>query len=742
MKQFVCLLLSLFIALSQAVNLKSEENIIQYELHSEFKQRAVYRIQTNLTYRIIQANEYFIYFLEPDEGLELQDKKNQTFKELAVLSSLNDSFMIYPTEEIGNEKIIYIISISNEGVEASMIKDSNFYFSTIMRQNLIKLIHVESEEQIISLNSLDSVTFSYWKYENLNYPNPSAIYPVNRTLFSRYNGNVLTLQKNSVYVFVAEIYKLDSAINSIEIFSSPCQVSKEIDLQFNLLYLKTAKDPYKINFREINLTRIFKLSNKTNESNITLNGGYVLNSENPYYELSEEDIKNGIQLKVENGDGLIEVLFSSKNDSEILDSFSIKNHKLTKTYTIIKIPKNRCIYDFYLSSKNKNKLKLLNVGYNHKISKDDYFYNWFNISKKYDDEKGINIILTSPYLYRTKIDKDEYQILEIVLEKEQLDNDIYLSYNPTYYFEYLLKEIDEKKSEYIIGNMSLLLDKYYVYKDIAKKPPEVENLTDYHHKPIDMIASLKAISTKNQTYLSLYQDIFKVLKSVRDNHLSIRLNKIEDFSVVSAELCFPFELYIGNESNVPVVKIRAYQECLDLSEYKEPISKFIEEHIDIPLKSINGTSPFDFIQNFYILQKYRSKHAHFTINLDAISHFSIRGIPYGLSDLIDIEYEFENGDIINLNYVLMTLSNLRGINLKEFEEFYNSLINNQPNPMLIPNLFKAKKLFLKKKGVLLKETPNKIQWDYQTKDGQLKCRKDNELGYNVFVQSSFNFDSK
>ena len=256
-----------------------------------------------------------------------------------------------------------------------------------------------------------------------------------------------------------------------------------------------------------------------------------------------------------------------------------------------------------------------------------------------------------------------------------------------------------------------------------------------------MIASLKAISTKNQTYLSLYQDIFKVLKTVRDSHLSIRLNKVEYFSVVSAELCFPFELYIRNESNVPVVKIRAYQECLDLSEYKEPISKFIEEHKDIPIKSINGTSPFDFIQNFYIYQIYKSRHTHFTLNLDAIPHFSIRGIPYSLSDLIDIEYEFENGDIINLNYVLMTLSNLRGINHKEFEEFYNSLIDNQPNPMLIPNLFQAKKLFLKKKGVLLEETPNKIQWDYQTEDGKLKCREDKVLGYNVFVQTSFQFSS-
>ena len=106
---------------------------------------------------------------------------------------------------------------------------------------------------------------------------------------------------------------------------------------------------------------------------------------NRYYELKEKETKEGIQLKVINDDFLLEILYLSENDSEILDSYSVEKYKLTKTYTIIKIPKNRCTYDFKLSSKNKNKLKLLEFGLNYKISKNNYFYKFLRFTLPYSE---------------------------------------------------------------------------------------------------------------------------------------------------------------------------------------------------------------------------------------------------------------------------------------------------------------------------------------------------------------------
>ena len=131
---------------------------------------------------------------------------------------------------------------------------------------------------------------------------------------------------------------------------------------------------------------------------IKIDGETILNSDNRYYELKEKEIKEGIQLKVINNDCLLEILFLSPNDSEILDSYSLENYKLTKTYTIIKIPKNKCTYEFKLSSENKNKLSLLQFGLNYKISKNNYFYNFLLLNIPYYG-KDINLPTSPPLIY-------------------------------------------------------------------------------------------------------------------------------------------------------------------------------------------------------------------------------------------------------------------------------------------------------------------------------------------------------
>ena len=491
---------------------------------------------------------------------------------------------------------------------------------------------------------------------------------------------------------------------------------------------------------ESNLNRILKLSKKTNNSEVlNINGKIILNSRNPYYELNEEEIKEGIQLNVTKDDCLIELLFSSENDFEILDFKSIEKYKLSKKYTIIKIPKNKCTYEVYLTSENKKKLTQLKYGLNIKISKKNYFYNWYELNTVYKENQMY--LPDSPYLYRDKINDDEFEIYEIILEKEQLDNEIYLSYHPQGYYQYLLKKIDEIKAKNIISNISSILQKFYIYKDIAKKPPEIPKLENYHHKPIDLFKNLSEISTKNRTYLGLFQDIDEVLTAVRDYHLNIRMINIENiFNIQKSSFCSPFELYIEVINDNEVVKMREYSYCLDNFKNKDIILKFLKEHSDFALKSINGTDPFDFIQNFGKHQKIKNRHAQFTENLNAVLSNCIVDIPFVHSDIIDIEYEFENGDIIKMDYHLLTTSSFTDVNQKEFEDYYDSLINKQSNMFLIPNILQAKIEYKKQKQILFKDT-NEIKWDFETKDGYLKCRVDNISHYNVFLQTSFSFDS-
>jgi len=600
-----------------SLNLEKDANIIEFHLNDE-KDRTKYTIKLNQTTMLINSNGTYIYFVELPKGIEAKNLENNTFKELILLPEVNSTFIIYPQDESGKDIGIYVTSILND-VKALSFKNSSLQTYEKIYENAISIIWTEeTKNQIMNLNSLENSVLFYIKKYDFNDISPKDLSPFNKTLFKKYDGNLQLLEKNSVYILYADIYKLNAELNIFEIFISLEQENKTILLQNNLLYLKKSDDYYNISFPDSNLTRVFKLSRKTNDSEvIKLDGETILNSYNRYYELKEKEMKKGIQIKVTNDDCLLEILFSSENDSEILDSYSLENYKLTKTYTIIKIPKNKCRYDFKLSSKNKNKLKLLELGLIYQISKNNYFYNFYKFNIPYDKQDFL--LLVSPYLYNAEIDNDEYEIYEIVLDKNQLDNDIYLTYNPFDYFQYLLKEIDEKSSEYIIGNISSILQKFYIYKDIAKKPPQIKNLENYHHKPIDLIKSLSKISRKNRTYLGLYQDIHEILTTVRDYHLNIILNKIEDkFDLELTGFCSPFELYIETRDNVEIVKMKSYSYCINFFSNKNYILKYLEQHSNIALKSINGTDPFDFIQNFGKYQTFKNRHAQFIKNLDQL----------------------------------------------------------------------------------------------------------------------------
>lgn len=136
-----------------------------------------------------------------------------------------------------------------------------------------------------------------------------------------------------------------------------------------------------------------------------------------------------------------------------------------------------------------------------------------------------------------------------------------------------------------------------------------------------MINSFKNISTKNKTYLSLYQEIHKILTSVRDPHLNIQLTNIENkVDLHLAHYCLPFQFYIETKTDfnvtIPVMKIKSNINCLEEMPKKKLILKFIENHANISIKYINNTDPFEYIQNFGNNQIYKNRHAQFTMNLE------------------------------------------------------------------------------------------------------------------------------
>ena len=418
-KLFLILLLSLF----HVINLRYEKDdyngYITFDLSGDMN-RNKYYLKLNENYRFINSDPNYIYFLEYKENIIFNSLYHNS-KHFVCLPKNNDNILIEKKYDSEEQIIIYVTSISNEKLNINIIHDLYYSSKKLLNKNLINIVYVnEFEDQIINLVSIEkSILFSFWKYE-FNGNSPKDYYPIKRTLFKRYNENedILTLEKNSIYIIIAEKYKFGSDnLNTIEIFVSQAQIYKNVFLYTDdddYLYLKASEESYVINFSYFSYyNRVLKLSKKSYNSIVTLNGDIILDSKNHYYELNEEQMNGGIEIEVSNNDCLIELLFSSKNnfDFDVLDFYSIERYKLNKKCTIIKIPKNKCTYEFKFTNENKYNLPSFDFSYTTKISKSSFFSNCLGLRiKKPSNKNEITLNISTPYLYNTKVDDDEFQI--------------------------------------------------------------------------------------------------------------------------------------------------------------------------------------------------------------------------------------------------------------------------------------------------------------------------------------------
>ena len=264
MKAFVFL----FIAIAHSLNIELSEEIIITEIHlNEEMNRKEYTINPNQIYKFINSNDSYIYFIETKNKNDITDEENKAIKDIIPLSFLNSSLTINSkSDSFEDDIVIYITSILNN-INLFKYETINNHILEQLKSNAIVLVYVqEDQEQILNLDSLErSLSFYYYKYD-YDSINPKDFNPVNKALFTKYDGNFINLDKNSIYIIYAEIYKLDFFVNYLDLFISQKQADKDIILENDVLYLKESNDFYSITFKESNFTKILKLSRKTKNS--------------------------------------------------------------------------------------------------------------------------------------------------------------------------------------------------------------------------------------------------------------------------------------------------------------------------------------------------------------------------------------------------------------------------------------------------------------------------------------------
>jgi hypothetical protein len=307
-----------------------------------------------------------------------------------------------------------------------------------------------------------------------------------------------------------------------------------------------------------------------------------------------------------------------------------------------------------------------------------------------------------------------FSILYILILSQDIE---YIKYT----FDEVVNKINDvpyNSTDYdnIILNILEALENHYVFFDIAKVPPiDIE--------PVDLVSKFKSINTQNITFYEFYQQVSKIIKSLKDLHTKVYFFKFENFTFNGP---LDYKILTKNNSN------KLYAEPLEMSKkfFPQELIEQINEFKNYSIIKINEKEPFDYIQNFG-MQILKDKHAQFTYNFKIFNANKFDIYPFSKEDLENITITYENGRTLSFDYIILEKKQLS----KEFSKFY--LKEKEKYFIVEPNIFQIEYEFSKRKNIEYRNLQTNY-WDYDF--GILKLKIENEKKVNVIIQTSFQFD--
>ena len=327
----------------------------------------------------------------------------------------------------------------------------------------------------------------------------------------------------------------------------------------------------------------------------------------------------------------------------------------------------------------------------------------------------------------------------------------------------------------VIDDLKKILN-YYVFIDVYKNPPQ-PSFDDHYFPIVDTFAELENIRSKiteDTNYYDFFRKIREFIDSYKDAHMSYGLNA---FPTKYAFLC-PIKLKTIEPEN-GTIYMTAELAYNDEAYFKNGTEVFevIERNKDVSILSINGQSPFDFMQNFgnkfFNLKNPQATYAFKTHNY--LAPFIIY-FPFDENE-INFKVEYSNGDFFETELAIAEIVNdLNDDNLFYFfndmkieNEFMNYFKSNfENNEYGVPkSLYELLLDFEKTKGInqnninsnnliyrnkqefnyenVLNEDEPKITWDIEYVPGNPKyfqCRVDKENELNVIHLPTFSYKNE
>ena len=221
----------------------------------------------------------------------------------------------------------------------------------------------------------------------------------------------------------------------------------------------------------------------------------------------------------------------------------------------------------------------------------------------------------------------------------------------------------------VLDNLSQILNKFYAYNEVSKNPPQLEFDKNYYTR-INIQEQLKNINIKNTNIYHFYRDIKLILNSLGEYHLNFGINNI----LKNIQILEPFSYRIrlfNNEFRI-FANLGVSEKLFSKFRNYEKIIDIINNNTNIPISSINGKNPFDYITNFGgNIKKLKSPQGSFRFKLVSRNEQSLDEFPLTIEELSNLTIIYDNDYKIITDYLVYSTVNL---NETEFVKEKNFLL--------------------------------------------------------------------
>ena len=316
-------------------------------------------------------------------------------------------------------------------------------------------------------------------------------------------------------------------------------------------------------------------------------------------------------------------------------------------------------------------------------------------------------------------------------------------YQPYEVINYLNKDYYPKKDlDFIKKSISKILYDFYAFYELAKSPPQPEYDQNFYNK-VDFKKELDEIKTENTSFYNFYRDLLKPISNTKDGHFfTAFLNLNETLSQFAVVFPFKLDLHIYEE------KPRIFCESNIKDNYNssfinfENINETINKNKDIPIKSINGIDPSDFISNFG--KNYfdlRSPHANFPIKFKMLQKpFTLSSFPLGIEELTNLTIIYDNNETFTTDAVIDSKIDIYG---NDTDDIILNNVKRDIKKFYFHEIENLRENFKELNDILIDEKDKNdsiLEWDYNYTD-IFKCRVDDTNKINVYFIKEFYGDN-